>query len=146
MNRYFLTVSTGIAVFLFSCMTSVKNESDQEPQNIAHQPADIYLQKNVKASVDSLFLLRDYAKNALSIGDSVGARIYYDKMYSFISEFSEDTKSVLLEWKAYDDLIHQLHSDMKKFMAAKNLILIFCLMKFPQPFFKPNQASTGLVK
>jgi len=114
MNRFILAVSIGFTAFLFSCMTSVKNEADGEPQNVTNQPADMYLQKNVKASVDSLFLLWDYAKNALSIGDSVGARIYYDKMYSFISEFSEETKSVLLEWKAYDDLIHQLNSDYEK--------------------------------
>jgi len=111
MNKIIIVAAIGLSIILFSCSTSVKKQSDDASLSANNQPVDIYLQKEVKASVDSLFLLHRHATNALSFGDSVGARIYYEKIFSLISEYDEETKSMLLEWSEYDSLIKKINSD-----------------------------------
>jgi membrane-bound lytic murein transglycosylase D len=110
-------------MFLVSCTTTIKKESETESFSQNNHPSNIYLQKDVKASVDSLNLLHSYALNALTIGDSVGAQIYYEKIFSVISEFDEETKSVLLEWEAYSTLIRNINDEYEKIYGTNEFDL-----------------------
>jgi membrane-bound lytic murein transglycosylase D len=60
---------------------------------------------DVKNSIDSVYIYYQHALNSLHFEDSLGARIYFEKAFSVVSAFDEETKTVLLEWPAYDSLI-----------------------------------------
>jgi membrane-bound lytic murein transglycosylase D len=38
----------------------------------------------------------------------LGAQIYFDKAFNVVSKFDEETKTVLMEWQAYDSLITEM--------------------------------------
>ena len=82
-----------------------------------NQPQNLYLGRDLESSVDSLYILYDHALHALSFNDSIGARIYYERIFSIISEFDEETKSMLLEWSEYDSLIEKINSDYENIFA-----------------------------
>jgi membrane-bound lytic murein transglycosylase D len=100
-----------MAVIAFNCSQSVTRNTNIASFSHQNQPDSLYIEKDVKSSVDSLHVFYQHAVKALNFGDSVGARIYYDKIFSVISEFDEEKKSVLLEWDAYNNLIKKINSD-----------------------------------
>jgi membrane-bound lytic murein transglycosylase D len=72
-------------------------------------PEDIYLVEDIKTSVDSIHLYYQHALNSLDFQDTIGAKIYFERAFNVISDFEESTKSVLMEWGAYDSLIHNIN-------------------------------------
>ncbi len=111
MDRFLNILIIILFIYMAGCSQSVKKEQSSDSFSNENQPGDLYLQSDVKSSVDSLNMLYKYASNALSIGDSIGARVYYEKIYSVIADYDEDTKSVLLEWDAYNKLMRQINHD-----------------------------------
>ena len=104
-------------IYIAGCSQSVKKEQPDNSFTKENQPGDLYLQSEVKESVDSLNLLYQYAIRALNIGDSIGARIYYDKVFAVIADYDEDTKSLLLEWDAYNKLLRKINHDYETIFA-----------------------------
>jgi membrane-bound lytic murein transglycosylase D len=107
----------GLAVISFNCSQSVTRNTNTTSFSHQNQPDNLYIEKDVKSSVDSLDVFYQHALKALNFGDSVGARIYYDKIFSVISEFDEEKKSILLEWDAYNSLIKKINSDYATIFA-----------------------------
>jgi membrane-bound lytic murein transglycosylase D len=99
------------------CTNSTIKTEDPSSFSDLNQPQDMYLEKDVKSSVDSMHVFYDHAINALQFGDSIGARIYYDKIFLIISELDEESKSVLLEWDEYNNLIKKINSDYEAIFA-----------------------------
>jgi len=98
-------------MMIIGCTSSaIKSESPVTFSEL-NQPEDMYLEKDVKSSIDSMYVFYEHAIHALEFGDSIGARIYYDKIFSVISELDEESKSVLLEWDEYNTLIKKINND-----------------------------------
>jgi membrane-bound lytic murein transglycosylase D len=102
-----------LMIFIAGCANK-QNTIKKETFTDSNLPQDLYLVQGVKKSVDSLYIYYQHALQSLDFKDSIGARIYFDKAFNVISNFDEETKSVLMEWNAYDTLIHQLNSDYIK--------------------------------
>jgi membrane-bound lytic murein transglycosylase D len=66
---------------------------------------DVYVPLDVKNSIDSVDIYYQHALNSLHFKDTLGAQIYFDKAFNVVSAFDEETKTVLMEWQAYDSLI-----------------------------------------
>ena len=112
MNYSAAFILSMILLFGFGCSQSLKNDTTAELSfSEKNQPREIYIRDDIKTSVDSLFIYYQHAQHALNFGDSIGARIYYDHIFSIISDFDENKKSVLMEWGAYDSLITNINSD-----------------------------------
>jgi len=77
-------------------------------------PQNLYLVEDVKKSVDSLYIYYQHALTSINYNDSIGARIYFERAFNVISDFDEETKSVLMEWSAYDSLIHLINGEYVK--------------------------------
>lgn len=77
-------------------------------------PENIYLVQDIKTSVDSIYVYYQHAINSLDFQDTIGAKIYFEKAFSVISNFDESTKAVLMDWSAYDSLIHNINDDYKE--------------------------------
>ena len=102
---------------IIGCTNSaIKSESPYTFSEL-NQPNNMYLEKDVKSSIDSMYIFYDHAVHALEFGDTIGARIYYDKIFSVISELDEDSKSVLLDWDEYNTLIKKINNDYESFFA-----------------------------
>jgi len=117
MNPIITLLSTVILIYGIGCSRSVKKDDLNNSFSNENKPEYIYLQSEVRASVDSLSLLYQKAVNALNMGDTIGARIYYDKIFSVIAEYDEETKSVLLEWDAYNILLRKINHDYETVFA-----------------------------
>ena len=65
----------------------------------------VYVTQDVKNSIDSVDIYYQHALNSLHFKDTLGAQIYFDKAFGVVSSFDEETKTVLMEWPAYDSLI-----------------------------------------
>ena len=77
-------------------------------------PENIYLVNDIKSSVDSIYMYYQHAIHSLDFQDTIGAKIYFEKAFSVISNFDESTKAVLMEWSAYDSLVHKINDDYKE--------------------------------
>jgi membrane-bound lytic murein transglycosylase D len=108
---------------IIGCTSSAVKTENSDSFSERNQPKDMYLDKDVKSSIDSMYVYYKHAINALQFGDSIGARIYYDKIFSFISELDEESKSVLLEWEAYSTLIKKINADYDTIFAQDILDL-----------------------
>jgi membrane-bound lytic murein transglycosylase D len=102
---------------IIGCTNSAKKIESPESFSEKNQPNDIYLEKDVKSSIDSMYVFYEHAIHALDFGDSIGARIYYDKIFSIISELDEESKSVLLDWEEYNALIKKINGDYESIFA-----------------------------
>ncbi len=111
MTNYTRLLILLLAVIAFNCSQSITRNANTTSFSRQNQPDSLYIEKDVKSSVDSLDVFYQHAVKALNFGDSIGARIYYDKIFSVISEFDEEKKSILLEWDAYNNLIKKINSD-----------------------------------
>lgn len=111
MFHYIKYVLIVIMLMIIGCSNGPKKTENPASFSELNQPADLYLEKDVKSSVDSMYIFYQHALNALEFGDSIGARIYYDKIFSVISNLDEESKSVLLEWEVYNNLIKKINSD-----------------------------------
>ncbi len=94
-----------VAFFIVSCAQQSKtiNKSYQFSERNASE--DMYLSPEVNSSVDSMHVYYQHALNSLHFKDTLGAQIYFDKAFSVVSSFDEETKTVLMDWQAYDSLI-----------------------------------------
>jgi membrane-bound lytic murein transglycosylase D len=106
-----------LIVIIVSCTNSAKKTEDSTFFSEKNQPQNLYLEKDIKASIDSMYVYYEHAINALEFGDSIGARIYYDKIFLIISELDEESKSVLLEWEEYNNLIKKINSEYETIFA-----------------------------
>jgi membrane-bound lytic murein transglycosylase D len=112
--KYILIVALGLII---GCTSSAIKTEESATFSERNQPQDMYLDKHVKSSIDSMYVYYEHAINALEFGDSIGSRIYYDKIFSYISELDEESKSVLLEWEEYNDLIKKINNDYETIFA-----------------------------
>jgi membrane-bound lytic murein transglycosylase D len=96
---------------IFSCTNNLKKSETQTSFSELNQPNNMYLDSEVKSSIDSMYIFYEHARNALEFGDSIGARIYYEKIFSVISDLDEESKSVLVEWDEYNKLVKKINSD-----------------------------------
>ncbi len=117
MIQYIKQVLIISLLFFISCSQSIKKETAPNTFSQLNQQQDLYFERDVNSSVDSMYIYYQHALKALEFGDSIGARIYYDKIFSEISDFDEETKSILLEWKAYNKLIKKINSDYETIFA-----------------------------
>jgi len=116
--RSFINIFLLLLLFsAFSCNQKAVKTDEPGSFTEINQPQNLYLGRDLKSSVDSLYILYDHAINALSFADSFGARIYYERIFSIISDFDEETKSMLLEWSEYDSLIKKINSDYEVIFA-----------------------------
>jgi len=111
MSHYIKYILSVVFVVVIGCTNSAKKTETSATFSEINQPKDMYLEKDVKSSIDSMYVYYEHAIDALEFGDSIGARIYYDKIFSVISELDEESKSVLLEWEEYDTLIKKINSE-----------------------------------
>jgi membrane-bound lytic murein transglycosylase D len=72
---------------------------------------EIYLTEDIKTAVDSIDIFYYYALKTIQREDTVGAKFYFERAFDIISNIDEDTKSTLMEWQAYDSLIHRISRD-----------------------------------
>jgi len=112
--KYILTIILGMII---GCTNSAKKSESPQTFSELNQPKDMYLEKDVKLSIDSMYVFYEHAIHTLEFGDTIGARIYYDKIFSVISDLDEESKSVLLEWDEYDTLIKKINSDYESIFA-----------------------------
>lgn len=117
MSQYIKYIVSVVLVIIFGCTNSAKKTTSSDTFSELNKPENVYLEKDVKASIDSMHVFYGHAKNALEFGDSVGARIYYDKVFSVISNLDEESKTVLLEWEEYNTLIREINSDYETIFA-----------------------------
>ncbi len=117
MFHYIKYVLIVIMLMIFGCSNGAKKTENPASFSELNQPPDLYLEKDVKSSVDSMYVFYQHALNALEFGDSIGARIYYDKIFSVISDLDEESKSVLLDWEVYNNLIKKINSDYESIFA-----------------------------
>lgn len=114
-KKYMLII---LIISFFGCTQSVKNNNQGSTSFSKHnQPEDMYIDSDIKSSVDSMYVYYSHAVNALNFGDSIGSRIYYEKIFSIISEFDEETKSVLMDWDEYNKLVVKINSDYEEIFA-----------------------------
>jgi membrane-bound lytic murein transglycosylase D len=106
--KYSLILILGLII---GCTSSAIKTEESATFSERNQPQDMYLDQHVKSSIDSMYVYYEHAINALEFGDSIGARIYYEKIFSYISELDEDSKSVLMEWEEYNDLVKRINND-----------------------------------
>ena len=78
-----------VIALILGCSQSVKKEPSYGSFSHINQPQDLYIEKEVKSSVDSLYLFYKHALNALKFGDSLGARIYYEKIFFSCDKLQE---------------------------------------------------------
>ena len=117
MIKSYIYISGILLLLIISCNNGIKKTDSQPSSTELHQPDDIYLEKNVQSSIDSMFIFYEHANNALQFGDTIGARIYYEKIFSVISELDEETKYVLLEWDEYNKWVKKVNSDYERIFA-----------------------------
>ncbi len=111
--KQILTVS--LAMFILGCAGSQKTDAPtQDKFSDIHPPTQVYASDTVRTSVDSIALYYHHAQETLSINDTLGAKIYFEKAFNVIAGFSEETKGVLLEWAEYDSLMKNLTQDYEK--------------------------------
>ena len=96
-----------LTLFIFACTqnSTIKHKNENFSENSL--PDDFYLVEEIKTSVDSLHGYYKHALWMLSFRDTIGARIYFENAFSIMSNFDEETKTVLMEWSAYDSLIQK---------------------------------------
>jgi membrane-bound lytic murein transglycosylase D len=104
----------GLAI---GCTSSTLKKDETPTFSEINQPQNVYLDEDLKSSIDSMYVYYEHAISALEFGDSIGARIYYDKIFSFISDLDEESKSVLLEWEEYNDLLKKINHDYETIFA-----------------------------
>ena len=117
MSHYLKYLLSVILPVIIGCTNSFIKSESPETFSEKNQPKNVYLEKDVKSAIDSMYVFYEHAINALEFGDSVGARIYYDKVYSVISNLDEDSKSVLVEWVEYNTLLERINNDYEKIFA-----------------------------
>ena len=117
MIKSYIYISGILLLMIISCNNGIKKTDTQASFSKLHQPKNIYLEKNVQSSIDSMYIFYEHANNALQFGDTIGARIYYDKIFSIISELDEDTKYVLLDWDEYNKWVKKVNSDYERIFA-----------------------------
>ncbi len=97
-----------IIVLIFGCahQTEKINKSYQFSERNASR--DVFIAQDITHSIDSVHMYYEHALNSLHFKDTLGAQIYFDKAFNVVSAFDEETKTVLMEWQAYDSLITEM--------------------------------------
>jgi membrane-bound lytic murein transglycosylase D len=103
-----------IAFLIAGC--AHQNENIKRASSFSEQNTngDLFLSTDVTNSIDSIHIYYQHALNSLHFKDSLGAEIYFDKAFGVVSKFDEETKTVLMEWQAYDSLITEMGKRYEK--------------------------------
>jgi membrane-bound lytic murein transglycosylase D len=102
-----------LLVMLLSCSTGINTVPQTKSTGFTDKnvPAKIYLSKEIRTSIDSLYLYYQHALNSLQFKDTLGARIYFDNAFGVVSNFDEETKLTLSEWSTFDSLLKKITAD-----------------------------------
>jgi len=111
LNRWLIYIS-GL-IMLAGCARHTGMTLNESEFSRSHVPAHIYLDNQTRRSIDSVYVFHEYAMNSLTYKDTVGARVYFEKIFNTISNFNEETKTVLMEWPAYDSLMTEVNGDFE---------------------------------
>jgi membrane-bound lytic murein transglycosylase D len=104
-----------ISAILIGCSSGIhtgRQSSDTTFTKI-YVPDKIYLSREVRTAVDSLYLYYQHALNSLQFKDTLGARIYFENAFGVMSDFDDETKSTLSEWSTFDSLFKKITADYK---------------------------------
>jgi len=88
--------------------TQQSNDTTFTGKNV---PAKIYLSREIRTAIDSLYLYYQHALNSLQFKDTLGARIYFENAFGVMSDFDDETKLTLGEWTAFDSLFKKITAD-----------------------------------
>jgi membrane-bound lytic murein transglycosylase D len=96
-----------------SCSTAVNTVPQIKSGSFTERniPDKIYLSKDIRTAIDSLYLYYQHALNSLQFKDTLGARIYFDNAFGVMSNFDDETKLTLSEWSTLDSLFKRITAD-----------------------------------
>jgi membrane-bound lytic murein transglycosylase D len=114
MRIYKFLVFCSILVLLIACSQQTGSVRSNDEFLSLHIPDHIYLDNHTRLSIDSVYIYHEYAHNSLAFRDTVGAKVYFEKIFNTTSNFSEETKNVLMEWPVYDSLMTAINNDYEK--------------------------------
>ncbi len=97
-----------IAFLIAGCAHQTDNIKKSYQFSERNASQNVFISENVTNSIDSVHLYYQHALNSLHFKDTLGAQIYFDKAFGVLSSFDEETKTVLMEWQAYDSLITEM--------------------------------------
>ncbi len=102
-----------LGIMLMSCGTKINTVTQSKNAGFTEKniPDKIYLSKEIRTAIDSLYLYYRHALNSLQFKDTLGAKIYFDNAFGVMSNFDDETKLTLSEWSTFDSLFKQITAD-----------------------------------
>ena len=97
-----------ITFFIASCAHQTDNIKKNYQFRERNASQNVFISEQISNSIDSVHVYYEHALNSLHFKDTLGAQIYFDKAFGVLSSFDEETKTVLMEWQAYDSLITEM--------------------------------------
>ena len=97
-----------ITFFITSCAHQTDNIKKTYQFSERNASQNVFISEQISNSIDSVHVYYEHALNSLHFKDTLGAQIYFDKAFGVLSSFDEETKTVLMEWQAYDSLITEM--------------------------------------
>jgi len=114
MQKYKWFIYLSAVMLIAGCAQQTGTTRNVEQFSKSNIPDYLYLDNATRQSIDSVYIFHEYALNSMSLRDTVGARVYFEKIFNTFSNFSEETKTTLMEWSAYDSLMSAINSDYEE--------------------------------